>query len=219
MQAQSLLPAFILCCSPSCPPPSPLSAFFTSEIMITGYVIIFLTLVISVTAYCRQRMAYEVFYGLHHVFVVLYALTIAHTLDPRGRADFYSRMQCVLWCAAPIVLYTIDRVARNTTIQAMPITGIKLITSPPSLVITLRRRASWTFVVGQCACACDACAAAPPRGHPRHLAAAAAAAATLAAILAPSPPAALQTSSCACPPSPATSTTPTPSPARRRRAR
>ena len=52
-----------------------------SEIMITGYVITGLLLFIAGSSYARERIPYEIFYALHHVVFIMFAITVAHTLD------------------------------------------------------------------------------------------------------------------------------------------
>ena len=43
---------------------------FNSEIMSTGYTLFALVSVIALPAIFRNRVPYEVFYGLHHIFVM-----------------------------------------------------------------------------------------------------------------------------------------------------
>jgi FAD-binding domain len=105
-------------------------------------------------------MSYEWFYGLHHLFIVLYAVSIAHTLDARGREKFSSRMQIVLWVAGPLVIYFVDRFMRNATIRSARVTSVKLLApekgSPNvngsanrTLFLRLARPAGFTFTLGQ----------------------------------------------------------------------
>jgi predicted ferric reductase len=54
---------------------------FQMEIMITGYAIIGMLLIVGLSSYMRHVIPYEVFYALHHIFIAIYAVTIAHTFD------------------------------------------------------------------------------------------------------------------------------------------
>ena len=58
-----------------------------SEIMLTGYALTFLTLVILVTGYLRHSkgFSYRVIYVVHHLFIVFYVGSVAHTMDTEFR--------------------------------------------------------------------------------------------------------------------------------------
>ena len=86
-------------------------AKFTSTIMVTGYVILIFILVLAVTSHLRHIIPYEVFYLIHHSVFILYALTIAHTLDGRGSAQ--TRSQTFKWFSIPILYYVCDRCAMH----------------------------------------------------------------------------------------------------------
>lgn len=49
--------------------------------MCTGYGILATLLLVAVTSYKRDSIRYEVFYVVHHLVFVMFALAIAHTLD------------------------------------------------------------------------------------------------------------------------------------------
>ena len=85
-------------------------AKFTSEIMITGYVIFGLFLTVAITSYLRRIIPYRVFYVLHHIVFLTYAVTIAHTLDHVQR-NKGGRSQTFKWFTASILLYITDRAA------------------------------------------------------------------------------------------------------------
>lgn len=81
--------------------------FFT-EIMITGYVIFLLFLSVAVTSYLRTVIPYRFFYVYHHLVFIIYALTIAHTIDHVQRTKG-GRSQTFKWFTMSILLYLTDR--------------------------------------------------------------------------------------------------------------
>lgn len=83
-------------------------AKFTSEIMITGYVIFVFFLSVAVTSYLRTVIPYRVFYIYHHLVFITYAVTIAHTIDHVQRSKG-GRSQTFKWFTASILLYITDR--------------------------------------------------------------------------------------------------------------
>lgn len=85
-------------------------ANFTSEIMITGYVIFGLFLSVAVTSYLRTVIPYRVFYVVHHIVFATYALTIAHTIDHVQR-NKGGRSQTFKWFTASLLIYVTDRAA------------------------------------------------------------------------------------------------------------
>ena len=123
--------------------------FFTSEIFATGLALMGALVLIAVPAYFRSKIPYELFYGLHHIFVPLYAIGIAHTLDPKGRNEFSSRMQVILWTTAPILIYSFDRTMRNFDLKEVALTSFKLTTSPRAALLRMPAPAGLDFLVGQ----------------------------------------------------------------------
>ena len=85
-------------------------AKFTSEIMITGYVIFGLFLSVGVTSFLRHVIPYRFFYFYHHLVFIAYAVTIAHTIDNVQRSKG-GRSQAFKWVTASIFLYITDRAA------------------------------------------------------------------------------------------------------------
>ncbi len=83
-------------------------AKFTSEIMITGYVIFGLFLTVAITSYLRTVIPYRVFYIIHHVVFITYAVTIAHTIDQVQR-NKGGRSQTFKWFTASLLIYITDR--------------------------------------------------------------------------------------------------------------
>mmetsp|Transcript_41778 Transcript_41778/g.87688 ORF Transcript_41778/g.87688 Transcript_41778/m.87688 type:complete len:516 (-) Transcript_41778:72-1619(-) len=81
---------------------------FTSEIMLTGYFILGLLLMMAGTAYFRHSIPYEMFYTVHFLFIAMYSLAIAHTLDIDQRSGKKSRSQTFKWFAVPLVYYLCD---------------------------------------------------------------------------------------------------------------
>eukprot|EP00521_Asterionellopsis_glacialis_P011582 CAMPEP_0195307206 /NCGR_PEP_ID=MMETSP0707-20130614/37600_1 /TAXON_ID=33640 /ORGANISM="Asterionellopsis glacialis, Strain CCMP134" /LENGTH=900 /DNA_ID=CAMNT_0040371453 /DNA_START=21 /DNA_END=2723 /DNA_ORIENTATION=- len=85
---------------------------FTSEIMITGYIIFGTCIIIAVSSMFRNKIPYEVFYGIHHLVFIMYAITTLHTLDgDKGRKDPSSRSQTFKWFSSTLLYYFCDRTA------------------------------------------------------------------------------------------------------------
>ena len=84
---------------------------FTSEIMVTGYVILATLLIIGGTSYFRHVIPYEVFYAVHHLVFVMFCITIAHTLDVEQRKGRTERSQTFRWFSATLLYYVCDRIA------------------------------------------------------------------------------------------------------------
>ena len=81
----------------------------TSEIMATGYLAITGCLIlVVVTSYMRNRIKYEIFYYVHHFVFIMFALTIAHTLDDKFRRG-QVRSQNFKWFSASLLWYLTDR--------------------------------------------------------------------------------------------------------------
>jgi len=62
------------------------------------------------TAYYRHgpTISYEVFYRVHYLFLVVYSLTIAHTVDAAQRSGEKNRSQTFTWFIAPLLYYFCD---------------------------------------------------------------------------------------------------------------
>jgi len=73
---------------------------FTSEIMCTGYGILASLLIVAITAHFRHRIPYELFYVIHHLVFVMYAITVAHTFDNQQRQNEAQRSQTFKWFSA-----------------------------------------------------------------------------------------------------------------------
>ena len=73
---------------------------FTEEIMITGYLILATLLIIAGTSYFRHSIPYELFYAIHHVVFIMYALAILHTFDNVERNNERNRSQTFKWFSA-----------------------------------------------------------------------------------------------------------------------
>lgn len=128
-------------------------AKFTSEIMCTGYGIIGTLLIILGTSYFRHKIPYELFYAVHHLVFIFYAITIAHTLDDKQRNGEAQRAQTFKWFSATLVYYLCDRAAMylnhrykarlvsSSTIEGS--TGCKMI------ILRLRRPELFRFKPGQ----------------------------------------------------------------------
>ena len=64
---------------------------FVSEIMLTGYGILFTIILVFITSYFRDKIPYEVFYLIHHIVFVMFALTTLHTNDKNVRDGVQQR--------------------------------------------------------------------------------------------------------------------------------
>lgn len=81
---------------------------FASEIMITGYIILATFIILAATSFTRHILPYRVFYIFHHLFLLAYAATIAHTIDGIQRKEG-GRSQSFKWFSATLVFYLCDR--------------------------------------------------------------------------------------------------------------
>jgi predicted ferric reductase len=86
---------------------------FTTEIMITGYVIFFVLLLVGGTSYLRHTIRYELFYAIHHVVFIMYAITVAHTMDVEQRTGAKDRSQTFKWFSLSLLYYLCDRTAMH----------------------------------------------------------------------------------------------------------
>lgn len=126
---------------------------FRSEIMCTGYAIVATLLLILGTSYFRHKIPYEIFYAVHHLVFIFYAITIAHTLDDKHRSGEQNRSQTFKWFSATLVYYLCDRAAMylnhrykarlvsSSTIEGS--SGCKMI------ILRLRRPELFCFKPGQ----------------------------------------------------------------------
>eukprot|EP00984_Skeletonema_dohrnii_P017190 scaffold7773_cov88-Skeletonema_dohrnii-CCMP3373.AAC.1 len=60
------------------------------------------------TAFFRHSIPYEVFYGVHFLFLAMYAVAVAHTIDVGQRSGKKDRSQTFKWFAAPLIYYLCD---------------------------------------------------------------------------------------------------------------
>ena len=84
---------------------------FSSEMMFTGYGLLAVLLLITGTSYFRHQIPYEVFYVTHHLVFLMYALSIAHTVDNYQRNHTKQRSQTFQWVSITLMYYVCDRVA------------------------------------------------------------------------------------------------------------
>ena len=127
---------------------------FTSEIMITGYVIIGTLLFIAGSSYARDRIPYEIFYALHHVVFIMFAVTVAHTFDDVQRDTSKERSQTFKWFSASLLYYICDRAAMS--INHKYVASISSVTpiwtkyGSNMIIIKLRKPLLFNFRSGQC---------------------------------------------------------------------
>eukprot|EP01134_Creolimax_fragrantissima_P004739 CFRG4739T1 len=126
-------------------------AKFGDEIMITGYVIlvIYLTMLFtSVPFLAKSLKSYERFYYTHHLFIVMYFLTILHTFDDKAR-EGQDRSQSWKWFIFPMIIYTIDRMLYIATRKKSRILGAQLFNSPKTIILTVQKPQGFGFRAGQ----------------------------------------------------------------------
>jgi predicted ferric reductase len=125
-----------------------------SEIMWTGYSIALLVLSIGVTSRYRYQIPYEIFYAVHHLSFVLYAITIAHTFDIKGRNSNKQRSQTFQWVSATFLFYICDRAAMhiNHKYQARIVSSSTVGSNGSKMIILkLKRPVLFNFRPGQSA--------------------------------------------------------------------
>ena len=132
----------------------------TSEIMITGYVICATLLLLGVTSYFRNRILYEIFYITHQlVFVLMFAIAIAHTFDDKARAG-QRRSQSFEWFTASLIWYLSDRAFMVYNTEVLPVVEWLALGQKDAsahgdseqgrvLILRLKRPAHWKFQPGQ----------------------------------------------------------------------
>lgn len=84
---------------------------FTSEIMMTGYVILAILSIITGTSYSRHKILYEIFYAVHHIIFLMYIVVLLHTFDMAQRKGQHSRSQTFKWFSSTFLYYVCDRAA------------------------------------------------------------------------------------------------------------
>lgn len=120
----------------------------TSEIMITGLVIMGCLLLVAVTSFLRNRIKYEYFYVVHHLVFVMFALAIAHTLDDAFRKG-QVRSQNFKWFTASLMWYFTDRmhaVMNGRECRVVESNAIGTEDTDGRKVITLRLQRPKTFL-------------------------------------------------------------------------
>eukprot|EP00934_Nitzschia_sp_Nitz4_P008624 Nitzschia sp. Nitz4//scaffold5_size260463//166837//169320//NITZ4_000997-RA/size260463-exonerate_est2genome-gene-0.281-mRNA-1//1//CDS//3329555385//8614//frame0 len=125
-------------------------AKFSSEIMITGYVILISILVIAGTSFYRFQIPYSVFYVVHHLVFLKYFVTVMHTLDVEQRSGTLKRSQTFIWFTASLGIYLCDRLymnlhhCYNSVVEEATVTA-----SPRNIHLSLTKPAQFWFRSGQ----------------------------------------------------------------------
>lgn len=126
---------------------------FTSEIMITGYIILGFLLIIGGTSYNRFRIPYEVFYAVHHLVFLMYFVTIIHTFDRTQRSGERARSQTFKWFSSTLLFYFCDRAAmymnhryRSRLMASSVVEGTN---GSKMIILRLRRPCLFHFQPGQ----------------------------------------------------------------------
>jgi predicted ferric reductase len=126
---------------------------FTSEIMITGYVILAILLIIAGTSYFRHKIPYEIFYAIHHIILLLYIAVVIHTFDKVQRKGQHSRSQTFKWFSSTLLYYICDRAAMHLNhkyqtrlVSSSAVTGSK---GSRMLILKVKRPVLFNFKPGQ----------------------------------------------------------------------
>ena len=109
---------------------------FVSEIMLTGYGILFTIILVFITSYFRDKIPYEVFYLIHHIVFVMFALATLHTNDKNVRDGVQQRSQTFKWYSMTIIYYFMDRYYMHLSAKRqIPIKFATALGSQPALDI------------------------------------------------------------------------------------
>lgn len=126
---------------------------FTSEIMITGYCILALLLIMALAAAFRYSIPYELFYAIHILFLAMYAIVIAHTIDVNQRSGKKNRSQTFKWFALPLLYYMCDyammRINQRFVTQVVSFTAAEGGQGSRMIILKLRRPTLFFFQPGQ----------------------------------------------------------------------
>ncbi|CAK0840944.1 unnamed protein product [Prorocentrum cordatum] len=121
--------------------------------MITGLGIFVLLVIVMVSSFLRRHIPFEWFYVLHHFVLVLFGLTIAHTLDDQfwgGTRVGKNRSQSFRFIATTLSLYLLDRawsfltMRRNVPVQEAVVTSTKSM-----LTLVCKKPVDFQFAPGQ----------------------------------------------------------------------
>eukprot|EP00035_Acanthoeca_spectabilis_P009506 m.168287 g.168287 ORF g.168287 m.168287 type:complete len:993 (-) comp14745_c0_seq1:167-3145(-) len=123
---------------------------FRSEIMGTGYVILFLTYLIFSTAYYRGRLQYETFFKVHVAGATfMYAVLMIHTFDSEARQGRH-RSQTSQWVVGSLAVFLADRCWRYLTQQTrVPVINAVCHADGGSVTLKLIKPWWFRFVPGQ----------------------------------------------------------------------
>jgi len=141
-------------CNGSSGPAQASGEYWSSEITVTGFAMTALALIIAVPAMrcVRRRISFELFMGMHAVFVPFYILSIIHTIDAKTRANGFSfREQILWWVLLPVVVYPLDVLLRGLYSKEMRVLSVKVIGSGAgrSIMLRLQKPAGWAYRAGQ----------------------------------------------------------------------
>jgi predicted ferric reductase len=133
--------------------PADLCEKFTSEIMITGYCIFASTLIVMFSSYFRDKIPYEIFYGLHHFVFAMFFLALLHTLDDefrKGTTVGKARSQVFRWFTASLVIYFTDRAwSLFSAYRCVPLKYVENTKDGAVLVLCLKKPPGFDFTAGQ----------------------------------------------------------------------
>lgn len=86
---------------------------FSSEIMLTGYILFALFMTVGISSYYRFQIRYKWFYNIHQLVFVAFFFAIIHTIDRIQRSQG-GRSQVYLWISASLIWYISDRATLYT---------------------------------------------------------------------------------------------------------
>jgi predicted ferric reductase len=125
----------------------------TGEIMVTGYAISALVIAMLLTSYNRHRIRYEVFYVMHQLVFVLYALTVLHTIDKLHRTSVKDRYQTFQWLVGSFAFYVCDRLAMRLnhkySVRLVSSSTVRASDGSRMVILKLRRPVLFDFKPGQ----------------------------------------------------------------------
>lgn len=111
---------------------------FYSEIMITGYLLVFFhTAIIFTSIRAIRRKKYELFYWMHHLFVAILLLSVLHPMDWRHRRGGKERLQVWPVMIGPVTLYFVDRTLQALSHRHPFISRCTLLSHPKTILLKL----------------------------------------------------------------------------------
>ena len=124
----------------------------TTEIMATGLSIFGLCMIVLVSSFFRAYLKFEVFIGLHYLVLVIFILTILHTLDREFRdqsAVGVARSQTWPWFSWSFAIYLGDKLWGFCRMRRCVISDFLVCTDQKTVVMSVLRPWDFHFSPGQ----------------------------------------------------------------------